>query len=139
MPICEKFIGTLNSLGINAAFLHTNSALHGDLGVVRQNDIVILLSKSGETKESIELAGHLINFGVDTWLISFNSSSTLSRMIKDHLIMSLENEGDGWDIMPNNSTSVYLILLQGLAMQLKERLGLTKDVFKKNHPSGRNL
>ncbi len=49
VPICEKFVGTMNSLGIPAAFMHTNSAVHGDLGVVRGGDLVIVLTKSGET------------------------------------------------------------------------------------------
>lgn len=49
MPICEKFVGTLNSLGIDARFLHTNTAVHGDLGMVGKNDIVYLLSKGGNT------------------------------------------------------------------------------------------
>ena len=60
VPIGEKFVGTLLSLGLNANFLHTDSALHGDLGMVRPGDLVILLSKSGATEESVVLARHCI-------------------------------------------------------------------------------
>ena len=56
VPICEKFVGTLNSLGIDARFLHTNTAVHGDLGMVGKNDIVYLLSKGGNTHETVALA-----------------------------------------------------------------------------------
>ena len=55
VPICEKVVGTLNSVGLASAFLHTNSAVHGDLGVVRDGDLVIILTKSGETSESVHL------------------------------------------------------------------------------------
>ena len=56
VPICEKFVGTMNSLGMDAAFLHTNSAVHGDMGIVKPGDILIILTKSGETSESVYLA-----------------------------------------------------------------------------------
>ena len=55
VPICEKFVGTMNSLGMDARFLHTNTAVHGDLGMVDKKDIVLLLSKSGNTTESVML------------------------------------------------------------------------------------
>lgn len=60
VPICEKFVGTMNSLGMDARFLHTNTAVHGDLGMVGKNDIVLLLSKSGNTVESVMLANYLL-------------------------------------------------------------------------------
>ena len=71
VPICEKFVGTLNSLGIDARFLHTNTAVHGDLGMVGKKDIVYLLSKGGNTHETVALAEHLKNRGTDTWLMTF--------------------------------------------------------------------
>lgn len=136
VPICEKFVGTMNSLGMDARFLHTNTAVHGDLGIVRKKDIVLLLSKSGNTAESVTLAEYLIERGTETWLISFNCDSKLSKILHYQLILQLKNEGDTWDIVPNNSTTLYLILLQGLAMQLSERMGITLDDFKVNHPGG---
>ena len=53
VPICEKFVGTMNSLGMDARFLHTNTAVHGDLGIVGKKDLVILLSKGGNTHETL--------------------------------------------------------------------------------------
>lgn len=136
VPICEKFVGTMNSLGMDARFLHTNTAVHGDLGMVGKNDIVLLLSKSGNTEESVLLAGYLMERGTEIWLLSFNESSRLSKMLDNKLILRMKNEGDAWDIVPNNSTTIYLILLQGLAMQVSERLGVTLDDFRVNHPGG---
>lgn len=136
VPICEKFVGTMNSLGMDARFLHTNTAVHGDLGMVTKKDIVLLLSKSGNTAESVMLANYLNERGVETWLLSFNEESKLIHLLTYRLILKLKEEGDPWDIVPNNSTTIYLILLQGLAMQISERLGITLDDFKVNHPGG---
>lgn len=136
VPVCDKFVGTMNSLGLSAAFMNTNTAVHGDLGLVRSGDLVIILTKSGETVESVYLTRLLKERGADLWLLSFNRSSTLTREIPKHLILDLDHEGDAWDIVPNNSTTVNLIVLQGLALCLSERLGVSLNDFKRNHPGG---
>ena len=102
VPICEKFVGSMVSLGLDACFLHTNSAVHGDMGIVKSGDMVILLTKSGETEESVDL----------------------------------HHEGDLWNIMPNNSTTINLIILQGLAMLTAKKLELDIGQFRRNHPGG---
>lgn len=138
VPICEKFVGTLNSLGIDARFLHTNTAMHGDLGMVEDKDLVIVLSKSGNTIETVELITHLIERGNNTWLLSFSKKGRSSKLLDDNkiLMLDLEHEGDLWDIVPNNSTTVNLIVLQGVAIEMAKRLGITLDDFKRNHPGG---
>lgn len=136
VPICEKFVGTLNSLGIDARFLHTNTAVHGDLGMVGKNDIVYLLSKGGNTYETVALAEHLKNRGTDTWLMTFTEQCKSAEVVDKRLVMHLINEGDDWDIVPNNSTTVYLIVLQGIALEIGRRMGVTLDDFKNNHPGG---
>lgn len=136
VPICEKFVGTLNSLGIDARFLHTNTAVHGDLGMVGKKDLVILLTKGGNTSETVDLGVHLNERGTNTWLMSFYGDGKASKVVKKKLIMHLINEGDEWDIVPNNSTTVYLIVLQGIAIEIGKRLGVTLDDFRVNHPGG---
>ena len=136
VPVCDKFVGTMNSLGIPAAFMNTNTAVHGDLGLVKPGDLVIILTKSGETVESVYLAKLLKARDVDLWLLSFRRESTLTSEIPKHLILDLDHEGDAWDIVPNNSTTVNLIVLQGLALNLAERMGVTLHDFKQNHPGG---
>jgi arabinose-5-phosphate isomerase len=136
VPICEKFVGTMNSLGLDARFLHTNTAVHGDLGMVKPGDLALLLSKSGNTGESIALAGYLLERGTETWCLTFNRDSHLVPMFKHNLVMNLKNEGDPWNIVPNNSTTVYLILLQGLAIQIAANLNIQLHDFKINHPGG---
>lgn len=136
VPICEKFVGTLNSLGIDARFLHTNTAVHGDLGMVGKKDIVFLLTKGGNTNETVVLGMHLNERGTNTWLMSFYGDGKASKVVEKKFIMHLINEGDEWDIVPNNSTTVYLIVLQGIAIEIGKRMGVTLDDFKMNHPGG---
>ncbi len=136
VPICEKFVGTLNSLGIDARFLHTNTAVHGDLGMVGKKDLVILLTKGGNTSETVDLGVHLNERGTNTWLMSFYGDGKASKVVEKKLIMHLINEGDEWDIVPNNSTTIYLIILQGIAIEIGKRLGVTLDDFRINHPGG---
>lgn len=136
VPICEKFVGTMNSLGMDARFLHTNTAVHGDLGMVGKNDLVLLLSKGGNTHETVTLAEHLKNRGTNTWLMTFTEKCKSAEVVEKRFFMRLQNEGDEWDIVPNNSTTVYLIVLQGIAIEIGKRLGITLDDFRVNHPGG---
>ncbi len=136
VPICEKFVGTLNSLGIDARFLHTNTAVHGDLGMVGKKDIVFILSKGGNTVETVDLGIHLNERGTNTWLLSFYRDGKASKVVEKKMILHLINEGDEWDIVPNNSTTVYLIVLQGIAIEVAKRMGVTLNDFKINHPGG---
>jgi arabinose-5-phosphate isomerase len=136
VPICDKFVGTLNSIGISAAFMHTNSAVHGDLGIVHDGDLVIILTKSGETSESVHLVNLLKKRNCKIWLLSFNRSSTLYREVPNQLIIELEHEGDEWNILPNNSTVLNLIVLQELAMQIAKEQKISVDALRQNHPGG---
>ncbi len=138
VPICEKFVGTLNSFGIDARFLHSNTAVHGDLGMVGEKDLVIVLSKGGNTVETVDLISHLLERGTNTWLFSFAKNGKSAELLPDDkiLMLDLDNEGDEWDIVPNNSTTVNLIVLQGIAIEMAKRLEITLDDFKRNHPGG---
>ena len=136
VPICEKFVGTMISLGLNADFLHTNSAIHGDMGMIHPGDLVIILTKSGSTSESVYLVNLLRQRTNKLWLMSCNQQSVLADSIENKLIVPLAHEGDLWNIMPNNSTTLFLIILQKLAMELAKKMNLTLDDFKMNHPGG---
>lgn len=136
VPICDKFVGSMISMGLDAYFLHTNSAVHGDMGLVKDGDLVILLTKSGETEESIYLARLLRERKISMWLLSFAKESTLAGEIPNRIILELQHEGDMWNIMPNNSTTMNLIVLQGLAMMTARKMNLDIHQFKRNHPGG---
>ena len=136
VPICEKFVGSMISMGLDACFLHTNSAVHGDMGVVKDGDMVILLTKSGETEESIYLVRLLKERKVNIWLLTFKKDSTLSKELPNSVVLDLRHEGDLWNIVPNNSTTMNLIILQGLAMIIARKMNVQKERFKRNHPGG---
>ena len=136
VSICDKFVGSMISLGLSACFLHTNSAIHGDMGIVKDGDLVIILTKSGETSESIYLTRLLQERKVNIWLLTFEVESTLATLITNKLVIRMEHEGDLWNIMPNNSTTLNLIILQALAMQVAEKMNLQLEDFKRNHPGG---
>lgn len=136
VPICDKFVGTMVSMGLDAYFLHTNSAVHGDMGLVKDGDLVIILTKSGETKETIYLVQLLKERAINLWLLTFEADSTLTREISKNIVMKLDHEGDMWNIMPNNSTTINLIILQGLAMMIAEKMELNILQFQRNHPGG---
>lgn len=136
VPVCDKFVGTMNSFGLNAQYMNTNSAVHGDLGMIHKGDLVIILTKSGETSESIYLNDLIKKRECSRWLLTFEKDSTLVREVPKSLIISLEHEGDKWNIAPNNSTTINLIVLQMLAIRLSDELGVALDEFKANHPGG---
>lgn len=133
VPVCEKFVGAMVSMGLEAGFMHTNSAVHGDLGMVREKDLVIVLSKSGTTTETVILMEYLKQRNCSTWLLTFASPY---RGRERCLVMDLEHEGDQWNIMPNHSTALNLIVLQTLAMELGKKMGVQLEDFKRNHPGG---
>ena len=136
VPVCEKFVGSMQSLGLNAYYLNTNSAVHGDMGMVKDGDMVIILTKSGETAESIYLTRLLKERKINLWLLTFTQESILTHEVHNSVVLDLMHEGDMWNIMPNNSTTMNLIVLQGLAMKIAETMGLTIKDFKRNHPGG---
>ncbi len=136
VPLCEKFIGTLVSLGINGHFMHTNSAVHGDLGLIKDGDLVIILTKSGETTESVYLYHHLIKRKIKIWLLTYNEKGTLTRLAKNKVILYLKHEGDKWNLVPNNSSIGFLLVLQAIAMRVAEDLNVNLKTFKENHPGG---
>lgn len=136
VAVCEKFVGTMLSLGMNAGFLHTNSAVHGDVGMVKPGDVLIILSKSGETQESKYLYNVVKDWGARLWTLTFEKNSYLAQEIGNSIVVELEHEGDMWDIVPNNSTILNLIVLQELAINLARDQEITLEDFKKNHPGG---
>ncbi len=136
VPVCEKFVGSMQSLGLEAYYLNTNSAVHGDMGVVKDGDMVIILTKSGETAESIYLTNLLLERKVNMWLLTFKKESTLTKTISNSVVLDLNHEGDLWNIMPNNSTTLNLIVLQGLVMKIADTMQIPLEDFKRNHPGG---
>ena len=138
VPICDKIVGSLLSLGIDANVLHTNSAIHGDMGMIKDGDLVVILSKSGNTTESVQLVNLLLDRNIHLFGLTFNKDGKIVEQITpgNCVALSLDEEGDPWNIMPNNSSTINLIVLQAFVMELVDRLDIELESFKQNHPGG---
>ena len=136
-PVCRKVVGSMLSLNISSAFLHTEEAFHGDIGMVGKDDVVIILSKSGTTPQAVQLAAALKGRGINhLWALTFYHDNPLATITGDNLELALEHEGDTWNLISINSTAAMLIVLQGLAIELSQMSGITLSEFKGNHLGG---
>ena len=134
--IAEKFAATLTSTGTAAVYLHPSDALHGGLGLVTANDVVIALSNSGETDEVITILPYLKHRQVPIIAIVGNLRSTLARTAEVVLDASVDQEACPLNLAPTTSTTVALAIGDALAMTLMQVKGLTLDDFALNHPAG---
>lgn len=134
--IAQKLAGTFNSTGISSCFLDPIHALHGDLGLCAEGDIVILLSNSGQTEEIVRLVPILKRFGVKIVALTGQPESDLARNADLRLAYRVPREACPLDLAPTASTTAALALGDALAMVLLESRGLTRDDFAKFHPAG---
>jgi len=135
--IAEKIAQTMTSTGTMAIFVHPTDALHGGLGVVAINDVVIALSNSGETDEILAIVPTLKQRDVSIISIVGNLDSTLARQSDVVLDGSVDKEACPLNLAPTASTTVALAIGDALAMTLMEAKGLTANDFAANHPAGR--
>ncbi len=135
--IGQKIAATMTSAGTAALYLHPSDALHGGLGIVQQDDVVILLSNSGETDEIVAMLPYLKNRGVPIVAIVGNLNSTLARRSDAVLDASVDQEACPLNLAPTTSTTVALAIGDALAMTVMRVKGLTTDDFAVNHPAGR--
>ncbi len=135
--VAQKIAATLSSTGSPALFLHPAEAVHGDLGVLMQGDVVIALSASGETEEILRLLATLKRKG--DALISFccNLSSTLAQASDVTLDCSVEREACGLNLAPTASTTAMLALGDALAVAVSLRKGFRAEDFAELHPGGK--
>lgn len=135
--IAQKIAATMTSTGTGAIYLHPSDALHGGLGIVSSDDVVIALSNSGETDEVITMLPHLAHRGVPLIALVGNLNSTLARRADVILDASVEQEACPLNMAPTTSTTVALAIGDALAVVLMQVKGLTTDGFAQNHPGGR--
>ncbi|HEV2912439.1 MAG TPA: KpsF/GutQ family sugar-phosphate isomerase [Pyrinomonadaceae bacterium] len=135
--IAQKIAATLTSTGTGAIYLHPSDALHGGLGIVAAEDVVIVLSNSGETDELVAMLPFLKRRGVPIIALVGSLDSTLARRADVVLDASVDQEACPLNLAPTTSTTVALAIGDALAMTLMQMRGLTEDDFAVNHPGGR--
>jgi arabinose-5-phosphate isomerase len=134
--IGKKIAATLNSTGASALFLHPVEALHGDLGIVRAEDAVIAISKSGSSDELEALVPTFKRLGTPIIAMTGNVESPLARWADVVLDVRVPEEACGYDMIPTSSTTATLVMGDALAVALFDVRGLRPTDFAENHPGG---
>jgi arabinose-5-phosphate isomerase len=133
----RKIAATLTSTGCPAVFLHPSEAMHGDLGIVAPEDVVLALSNSGESEELLAILPSLLARGVSIVAIVGNGESTLAQRATIVLDAHVEREACPLNLAPTTSVIVALALGDALAMTLQKRRGFNEEDYALNHPGGR--
>ena len=134
--IAQKIAATMNSTGTSSVFMHAADAIHGDLGIIRENDLVVLLSKSGETPE-VKVLVPLIKLRGNTIIaIVGNRDSYLAQEADYVLDVTVGNEGFPGNPAPTSSTTAQLVMGDALAVCLMKCRGFSTSDFAKYHPGG---
>ena len=134
--IAQKIVATLNSTGSPSVFLHAADAIHGDLGIVQQEDTVIIISKSGESPEIKVLVPLVKNFGNCLIAITGNINSFLARKADFVLNTTVEQEACPNNLAPTTSTTAQMVMGDAIAVCLMEKRGFNMEDFAKLHPGG---
>ena len=134
--IGQKIVATLNSTGTPSIFMHAADAIHGDLGMVQQDDVVLIISKSGESPEIKVLVTLIQNLGNTTIAMVGNLESTLAKGCSHILDTTVSQEACPNNLAPTSSTTAQLAMGDALAVCLMEMRGFGSADFAKFHPGG---
>jgi len=134
--ICRKLAATMSSTGTPALFLHPAEAIHGDLGMVGESDLVIAMSNTGETGEILRLVEYLKRRGVPLIGMSSRVDSSLARLADVHIDLAVDREACPLGLAPTASTTVSLALGDALCMEVAHRKGFSEEDFARLHPGG---
>ena len=135
--ICRKIAATLSSTGTSAWFLHPAEATHGDLGAIREDDVVLALSYSGETEELLRLLESIRRLGARLIALTGDPGSTLARAADVTLNCGIAKEACPMNLVPTASTTAALAMGDALAMTLLVRKGFREEDFASLHPGGK--
>lgn len=134
--VARKTVATLNSTGTPSAFLHAADALHGDLGLVGDEDVVVAVSKSGATAEVVKLLPLLQSRKIAMVAMVGNVDSPVARASEHVLDVSVEQEACPHDLAPTTSSAAQLAMGDALAMALMAARGFSSEDFARHHPGG---
>src|SRR5438876_4714551 len=134
--IARKLAATLASTGTPAFFVHAAEASHGDLGMITNDDVVVLLSNSGETDELVSLVPHLKRQGAKLIALTGSEQSSLAQSVDVHLDAGVDSEACPLGLAPTASTTAALALGDALALTLLDARGFSVEDFARSHPGG---
>lgn len=134
--IAQKIVASLNSTGTPAIFLHAADAIHGDIGMVQENDVVMIISKSGDSPEIKVLVPLIKNFGNLLIAICGNKESYLAKCADIFLNTTVEEEASPHNLAPTSSTTAQMVMGDAITVCLMELRGFGSEDFAKFHPGG---
>ena len=134
--IGKKIAATFASTGTPSYYIHPSEASHGDLGMIMRNDLVLMISNSGETAELLHILPLITHQQIPVIAMTGNPNSTLAQQASTHLDVGVEKEADALGLAPTSSTTVALVMGDALAITLLEARGFTSDDFAFFHPGG---
>lgn len=134
--IGRKMAATFASTGTPSFFLHAAEAVHGDLGMIGPDDVLIAISNSGNTQEITSLARHAKSFASSIIAMTSNPASELARLSDAVLLVPAVMESDHLGLAPSNSTTVMLVMGDIVALTLSRERGFTREQFYRSHPGG---
>lgn len=131
-----KIAATLASTGTSSFFLHPTEAMHGDLGMIGKDDIVLGLSYSGESEELVQILPHLKRFNIPLISMARDENSTLAKYSDIFINIKVEKEGCPLDVAPMSSTTLTMAMGDALAVCLMKKRNFQKEDFASFHPGG---
>ncbi|MEQ2527209.1 KpsF/GutQ family sugar-phosphate isomerase [Robertmurraya yapensis] len=134
--IGKKIAASLASTGTPAFFVHSTEGVHGDLGMIQENDVVIMISNSGETGEVLSLLPSIGKIGCKKIAITSKSESTLAKACDVALVYQYDREADPLGLAPTTSSTLTLVIGDALAVALSILKGFKKEDFHLYHPGG---
>lgn len=135
--IAQKISMTLVSTGTKSVFLNPTDALHGDIGIVGENDIIVMFSKSGSTEEVLKLVPYAKAKGAKIIGVSSVPTSKMAQVCDMHVTLPLQRELCPFDLAPVTSTAIQMLFGDTCAVAIMQAKNLTKDEYAMNHPAGR--
>ncbi|MDI6600647.1 MAG: SIS domain-containing protein [Thermoanaerobacteraceae bacterium] len=134
--IGKKLAATFSSTGTPSFFVHAAEALHGDLGMITKDDVVLAISNSGETKELLDMIPSLRIIGVKIISITGNRESSLAKTSDVHIEIKVDREADHLNLAPTSSSTAVLAVGDAMAVTLSEMKGFKEENFAVFHPGG---
>ncbi|AWK80933.1 KpsF/GutQ family sugar-phosphate isomerase [Photobacterium damselae subsp. damselae] len=134
--IGNKIAATLASTGTSAFFVHPGEASHGDLGMIKKNDVVIAISNSGEASEILALLPVIKRLGIPLIAMTGKPESSMAKLAQYHLQITVDKEACPLNLAPTSSTTATLVMGDALAIAIMEARGFTTNDFALSHPGG---
>ena len=132
---CRKTVYTARSYGLDWHDLDVCHAFHGDAGIIKKGDFLVFVSKSGETKETVDVAKYFKDW--KTLAITSNQDSTLAKICKSNFYIPVIEEGSPFGYAPMISTTMYMIALHSFLCETVYKNNITIEEYARNHPAGK--